>query len=483
MRIIQIIEGYRKGDGVGNVVTVFDKYFASHGFETLIINRQLLVSDLASELFEPKDIVFYHFALLYDPFVKRLPCKKILVFHNITEPELLIGFDEETRVKCCAGKYDLCETSDCFDYSIVFSKYSMKCLCDNGWNKDKVFMLPIGIDMDSHNVDADEKVKETFGEKGTNVLFTGRIYPNKKQEDVIAAFSVYKKKYDPDARLFLVGSLPKGNYYPSLIDYAKRLGIFESVYFPGHVTFEEYIAYFEVADIFLCMSEHEGFCIPLVEAMYYHVPIIAYNATAVPDTLGGSGILVDEKNPDIIASVINDLMSDPGYREKIISGQNKRYNEISEQNLEKSYDLVFNKILEEGTAGYIRADRLNEQSEAEEGFRFVDMPFECPEIYENRHVFVYGAGAWGTRLYTQLSRIIEADKLHICDKAKGGKYDNDLGCMIYSPESAYDDFKDAIWIISLQDRQTMIRIALMLHEWGVDADSIKIYDKYLNAVR
>jgi glycosyltransferase involved in cell wall biosynthesis len=155
-----------------------------------------------------------------------------------------------------------------------------------------------------------------------NILFVGRISPNKKQEDVIRAFCCYRKEYDPESRLILIGSAGSmENYLEALKDYVRQLGLEESVVFPGHIRFAEILAYYRTADVFLCMSEHEGFCVPLVEAMYFGVPIAAYAAAAVPDTLGNGGLLLDSKEPAYAAAAMDRIIRDEGLRALIRKGQ------------------------------------------------------------------------------------------------------------------------------------------------------------------
>ena len=148
-------------------------------------------------------------------------------------------------------------------------------------------VCPILIPFSDYEKEPDRRVLRRYkGDGKTNLLFVGRIAPNKKQENVIRAFYFYHKYYSPDSRLFLVGSWSgMESYYERLCDYVKALGIAEHVVFTGHIRFDEILAYYHLADVFLCMSEHEGFCVPLVEAMYFHVPIVAYSCAAVPDTL------------------------------------------------------------------------------------------------------------------------------------------------------------------------------------------------------
>ena len=121
-----------------------------------------------------------------------------------------------------------------------------------------------------------------------NILFTGRVVPNKKQEDVIEAFYYYKRFIQPKSRLILVGSFAGiDKYHDQLEAYVNKLGL-EDVIFTGQIKFDEILAYYQLADLFLCMSEHEGFCVPIVEAMYFNVPVIARDTSAIAWTLAGS---------------------------------------------------------------------------------------------------------------------------------------------------------------------------------------------------
>ena len=179
----------------------------------------------------------------------------------------------------------------------------------------------------------------------TNIVFTGRIAPNKKQEDVIKAFYCYKKYYDSSARLFLVGSYKEDDeYYQKLKEYVWRLGV-KDVYFTGHIKFNQILAYYKIADVFLCMSEHEGFCVPLVEAMFFDVPIIAYNSTAIPSTLGGSGILLDDKNPIIAAKMIDILVNDAELRQKVLKNQRERLEDFKYEKIKEQFEQYLNDFI------------------------------------------------------------------------------------------------------------------------------------------
>ena len=197
---------------------------------------------------------------------------------------------------------------------------------------------PILIKFEDYKQTPDEATIKKYSDGKKNLVFVGRIAPNKKQENVIRAFYCYKK-LNPDSRLILVGSSTgMENYYERLVKYANALGIGDDVIFPGHIKFSEILAYYRLADAFVCMSEHEGFCVPLVEAMFFDTPIIAYDTSAISDTLGGSGVLLDNNDPVFAAAVIDRVLTDEKFRESIIAGQRKRLEDFSYERIKAIFE-------------------------------------------------------------------------------------------------------------------------------------------------
>jgi len=482
MKIVQVINGYKKGDGVGNVVAAIDEFLKKNQYETLICDRRLEYGDVDSELFGKDTIVFYHLALLADPVVKHLKCRKVLVFHNITLPELLEGVDEKVRILASAGWYDTAKTAGCFDAAVTFSEYSKRCLVRLGWKEEKVSVLPILVRFNHFSAEPSGEIIRKYQGDSVNILFTGRVYPNKKQEDVIAAFAVYKKLYQKNAKLFLVGSIGGGNYYPSLISYAEKLGVAEDVVFPGHVAFTEYLAYYHIADLYLCMSAHEGFCIPLVEAMYFGVPIIAHASTAVPDTLAGCGVLLNSREPGAVAEVMNKVMLDPAYRQSVTAGQNVRLKQLLPETLERQYKEVLENIVDglgmDGNCiSEIKGSDKNHFTLSNDLLRQIEHL-----AGRKRKYVVYGAGAAGKRLYAELKKNCGAGRLILCDSYKAGNYDAGLECRIVSPEEAAEDCVESIFIISIQDKRVALEAALCLIEQGVNKEQMLFYDNLYNQI-
>jgi glycosyltransferase involved in cell wall biosynthesis len=182
-------------------------------------------------------------------------------------------------------------------------------------------VLPLLLDRDQLALPPSPTVLEMFDDDKTNFLFVGRIIPNKRFEDLIKVFYIYQKYIEPNCRLILVGE-SKGfeRYFDALVRYIDELEL-KDVVLTGHVDTDDLVAYYQVADLFLCLSEHEGFCVPLIEAFRFGVPVMAFEAGAVPETLGGAGILVREKRFDEIAEMAHLLVHDEDFRQKVIAGQ------------------------------------------------------------------------------------------------------------------------------------------------------------------
>jgi glycosyltransferase involved in cell wall biosynthesis len=171
------------------------------------------------------------------------------------------------------------------------------------------------------DVEPDLARSADFDDGWTNIMFVGRVIPNKKFEDVIRAFHAYRARHNPRSRLLLVGSYSGFERYLAMLHaLVARLGT-PDVHFLGHVSNEELTALYDVADLFLCASEHEGFCVPIIEAFYKGVPVLAYASTAVPSTMDGGGILYESKDPHEVAALMDAVIGDPRIVDAVVQAQ------------------------------------------------------------------------------------------------------------------------------------------------------------------
>jgi glycosyltransferase involved in cell wall biosynthesis len=160
-------------------------------------------------------------------------------------------------------------------------------------------------------------------------------------------FAHYRQQFAPTARLVLVGGSDEASRYEEqLRELVRDLGLGPSVTLTGLVDDAQLVAYYRVADAFLSMSEHEGFGVPLLEAMYFDVPVVAYAAAAVPYTLGQAGILVEDDNCAAIAERLHQVIIDPAYRNEILEGQRRRLRDFTPQKVKAMLKLYLDELLD-----------------------------------------------------------------------------------------------------------------------------------------
>lgn len=470
MKVIQLTKEYSKGSGVGNVITAIDILLKKQGYDSIIVNRELTYNDIGGDDFQGDNVVLYHVALSVDPLISYIKCKKIMIFHNITDPELLLGTGlEDVRVSCSAGLYDVSRIAKYFQGAIVFSEYSKRILFECGWDKTNIYQLPIMVRFDNLAQDYDRKIVESYSDGYTNIIFTGRIFPNKRQEDIIRSFAEYQKIYNKRSRLFIVGAVSSTVYYKALQELVKSLNLEESVIFTGRAPFAEYLSYYHLADVFLCMSAHEGFCIPLVEAMYFEVPIIAVNGTAIPDTLSGCGVLLEGNEVSDVAFEINRIVSDKTYRKNILEGERLRLKQLLPKTVEKKYADVLKYYLNEEKTREILYKELPKDT-------IILDELSCSgaitqEACEN---VIYGIGTAGKKLMKYMKNM-RIEVAGVCDQAKGGTREEDID-IIY-PQDAFIKYGKANYIISVQDKYQIREIMRTLIAGGIHWNQIFIYDE------
>jgi glycosyltransferase involved in cell wall biosynthesis len=273
-----------------------------------------------------RDIVILHYALP-SPLTSALGRhggKRVLLHHNITPPEFFVGYDEEMVRICALGRRQIGELRDDVDLALGDSEFNRRELVDLGFERTGV--LPIYLDFERYRDRPNPVLLRALEDGRCNILFVGRLAPNKCHDDLIRLASYWKRFISPDLRLLLVGKLPRRRaYLDALQALLYEEGFTPSeVVFTGHVEHDDLLACYAAADVFVSMSEHEGFGVPLVEAMLADVPVLAYGAAAVPDTLGGAGLQFTEKNVAEVAELAHSLATDDGLRRPILEGQRRR---------------------------------------------------------------------------------------------------------------------------------------------------------------
>ena len=260
---------------------------------------------------EPEDVLLVHHSASARRLqeVLALPNPKLLLYHNVTPAEWLWDHAPLVAAQCALGREQLPELIEAVDVAAADSQFNAAELEALGASHTEV--IPLLIDRERLGAPASRKVGAA-----PTVLFVGRLSPHKRQEDVIRVFAAYRRYRTPAARLHLVGD-------PISDDYVAYLRALAETLAPGAVTIESGLASSELgdryraADVFLCLSAHEGFCIPLLEAFHFGLPVIARPAGAVPETVGNAALLADDHDPAVLAELLHLAVSDDQLRAEL----------------------------------------------------------------------------------------------------------------------------------------------------------------------
>jgi glycosyltransferase involved in cell wall biosynthesis len=345
--IHQLLPNLDYGDAISNQATFIRELLCEMGFRSEIFVQHMDERMTAlGRPFEPgaigrNDGVIYHHSIgnALTTHALRHAGPRALVYHNITPPSFFEPWDRPFAKLLEDGRRDLERLAPSFPVSCGDSTYNAEELRAAGFREPRV--LPIFVDPLRWAQPADPDWMRALQDGRTNLVFVGRIVPNKCQHHLLRAFREYLS-FDPEARLILVGGWQDGHPYAvHLRELAQHLGINGHVLFARSCTDAQLLACYRSAHLFWSMSEHEGFGVPLVEAMWFEVPVLAYRSSAIPETLGSAGVMFTEKKWPEVAALAHLLVEDGELRRRVIEGQRRRRVDfLPEQVLPRFLELV-----------------------------------------------------------------------------------------------------------------------------------------------
>jgi L-malate glycosyltransferase len=257
--------------------------------------------------------------------------RKFVNYHNITPADLLEAWMPEVGEEVRWGRAQLRDLAPVTEFAIADSEFNEGELRSAGYRSTTT--IPLLIDLDSFSGTPDPALAARLAEQkargGADLLFVGKVSPHKGQEDLIKALATYRHLYDPGARLHIVGGSISEEYSVALERFVDELDLADAVEFAGVVSHEDLIAYYAAADVFCCLSNHEGFCVPLLESMYHRLPIVAYANTAVPETVRGAGLVLPDKEPVRVAAAIHRVLEDDRLRAVLAGAAAERVDAFS----------------------------------------------------------------------------------------------------------------------------------------------------------
>jgi len=336
VKVHQLLAALSYGDAIGNEALAIQRQLLAAGHESEIFAELVhpRVAHLARPLRDyravssPETVCIFHFSIgsASGRLIHHAPDRLVVVYHNITPAHFFLGFHPHLAGLCHHGRRELQAFAPRTELALGDSEFNRRELEQAGFARTAV--LPIVLDLPLYERKPSRVVRRLHDDGRTNVLFVGRIIPNKKIDDLIRSFSFYQKFVNPQSRLLLVGD-HRGfeRYLDRLAELVAELRT-DEVVFTGQVDDDELYAYYRLADVFLCLSEHEGFGVPLQEAMLFGVPVVAYDAGAVRETLRGGGLLLKDKSPELVAEVLDRVTHGGDLRRALTASQKRAAAEI-----------------------------------------------------------------------------------------------------------------------------------------------------------
>ena len=355
MKVIQLCARIEFGDAVSNHVLEIDRAVKSWGYDTAIYANTLdqfgcqvacSDSEYSRHMDSSEDLLIYHYSLFCPNYRQYLETnnKRIFIYHNITPPEYFAAYDKGVAEFCRLGRDVLPQLSGC-DLAVGDSEFNRLELVDAGFDAGRTGVLPIFIDYDGLRKQRAEDGPMSPYKGSFKVLFVGRAVPNKRLEDVLRAFYYYNRCVNRDSHLFLVGASWVDRYDAQLRWLVDSFGMWANVHIAGRVSDADLASCYADADVFLSMSEHEGFAVPLVESMAFDLPVVAYSSTAIPYTLEGAGVAFDRKDFSMVGELLESLRTDSGLRNPVINSQRARLEHFSPDSVRSTLKKSLSRVL------------------------------------------------------------------------------------------------------------------------------------------
>lgn len=330
MRVIQMLDALDYGDGVSNDVIHIHELLNDLCIPNAIYSKwwnervKSYTTLIDKYRYRPGDCIIYHFSgksFILEQ-VANYPCRRMIRYHNVTPPNFFLKSNPEAATFCQEGLEQIQCNISRFDGAIADSRFNADDLLSYGANASYVKVLPIVFDFDKYRCTKTILPLQQKLSAAPYFIYVGRMAQNKCIEDILTAFEYYYRFHDSSAYLYLVGNNTQSPEYTEFLlrKHGQMLSK-EHVIFTGKVSEEELLTYYRSAAASLCMSEHEGFCMPLLEAASFDVPVIAYDSCAVPYTMGNSGILLQKKDPALTAHLMDEVVHNSSLREGIIEKQ------------------------------------------------------------------------------------------------------------------------------------------------------------------
>ncbi len=340
----QFLTGATEGDAITAQAMVMQRWLTDLDYDSRIYAQHIhtSVQDIVFPLsgYKPRPAekwAVYHHSIGSDvpDFLRSEKMRLLLIYHNVTPAQFFASSDPVRMHLSKLGRRQLLQLRDQTELAVAVSSYNLRELEQVGYTKTAV--LPNSLNPDFYDIPCNVGLEARLQQTKPNLLFVGRLAPNKKQEDLIKLLYAYRR-LQPDVHLYLVGDWWEIGYDKWVEDLAHYFGVAKNLTLSGKVSQQDLVTYYKGADFYVSMSEHEGFGLPLLESMYFGVLVIAYGVTGVPETMGDAGILFFKKEYEALAELLDMLLSDKALRDRILIRQKERAGDFLEPKVRSQFE-------------------------------------------------------------------------------------------------------------------------------------------------
>jgi glycosyltransferase involved in cell wall biosynthesis len=366
--IHQLVHTLSYGDAISSEVLALQGCFRRLGVESEIFainvhprhQGKALQYEQFPETFTGQVVLHYSLGSPLNALYRRLSqARRSLIYHNITPARWFAGVNPRIVADIEQGLAELpelCQLSDCLIADSPFNAQELPAA------KVPVQVLRLPVDPARWHEPRNQGIYDLLrAEPGPHILHVGRLAPNKCVEDIIKIFYFLHHSVEPTSKLWLVGiDIDTEIYSFALKRLVHELRLDGAVNFLGCLADSEVRALYEASSVYVCMSEHEGFCLPIVEAMHFGLPVVAYESSALADTVGSGGILVKEKRHAELAELVALLARDSGLRQRVQAAARERVAQLGFAGFENQVAQIFGTPVQKGTV--TEAANLSEQN-------------------------------------------------------------------------------------------------------------------------
>lgn len=337
VRIFQFHPSIIKHDAIGNSIDRLGSVLKSKGLEHFAICSDKLLHTARRDViplsavermdWKSNDLLIVHFSFFCEDLVRliNIPVRRVLVYHNVTPGD----FFRDTEISwmsslCDSARQQLIAVKDDFIAAVGDSDFNCKELKDMGFRNIRTIPVFYNDEIFTSAQVESDRFYNIRRSSGINAVFVGRFVPNKNHKSLVNVIAEYKRHFSENITLHLAGKVWNDSYFIDILKLSSDLGVLGNIRFHMDVSDNELIDLYSAATAFVSHSLHEGFMVPLVEAFAVGCPVIAYGGTAIGETMGGAGLMLDDTDPPLTAALLNLLSRDRELRQHVVRSQSAR---------------------------------------------------------------------------------------------------------------------------------------------------------------